>query len=170
MNKKFRWFSLFLVLILTLSFPAVTARAASTVTSADVSVTHPVHGANPETFLQVYGNCQVDTTYNSQGHRNGLRWKDVSSGEYMDASDTFVGGKQYELSVMLLSKTGYAFSASATTVTVNGDPVSLTVQDVNRAKATIKLRADKLYINHVTITGLDAPKAGGTPDFSVSVT
>lgn len=166
MKKRF---SVFLCLALLLTVLPSTVFAATTIDSADISIAHPVHAANPETFLLVYGNCQTDTTYNSDGFQNGLRWREVASGKTMGASDTFVGGNLYELSVLLISKTGYAFSASATTVTVNGDPVSLTVLDVNRAKATITLTADNLYINYVTVTDLDAPKAGNTPDYSVSV-
>lgn len=162
-------FSIVLAMAVFLCLPPATVFAATTIDSADIAITHPVHLANPDPFLQVYGNCQVDTTYNSDGFQNGLRWKEIASGKTIGASDTFVGGKQYELSVLLLSKTGYAFSASATTVTVNGDPVSLTVLDVNRAKATITLTADNLYINNVTITGLEAPKVGNTPDYSASV-
>ena len=162
-------FSIVLAMAVFLCLPPATVFAATTIDSADIAITHPVHLANPDPFLQVYGNCQVDTTYNSDGFQNGLRWKEIASGKTMGASDTFVGGKQYELSVLLLSKTGYAFSASATTVTVNGDPVSLTVLDVNRAKASITLTADNLYINNVTITGLEAPKVGNTPDYSASV-
>ena len=162
-------FSIVLAMAVFLCLPPATVFAATTIDSADIAITHPAHMANPDPFLQVYGNCQVDTTYNSDGFQNGLRWKEIASGKTMGASDTFVGGKQYELSVLLLSKTGYAFSASATTVTVNGDPVSLTVLDVNRAKASITLTADNLYINHVTITGLEAPKVGNTPDYSASV-
>lgn len=162
-------FSIVLAMAVFLCLPPATVFAATTIDSVDIAITHPVHLANPDPFLQVYGNCQVDTTYNSDGFQNGLRWKEIASGKTMGASDTFVGGKQYELSVLLLSKTGYAFSASATTVTVNGDPVSLTVLDVNRAKASITLTADNLYINNVTITGLEAPKVGNTPDYSASV-
>ena len=162
-------FSIVLAMAVFLCLPPATVFAATTIDSADIAITHPAHGANPDPFLQVYGNCQVDTTYNSDGFQNGLRWREIASGKTLGASDTFVGGKQYELSVLLISKTGYAFSASATTVTVNGDPVSLTVLDVNRAKASITLTADNLYINHVTIIGLEVPKVGNTPDYSASV-
>lgn len=166
---KNRILGLVLCLLLTIGLLPVSVFAATTIDIADIGITHPAHSESPETFLQVYGNCQVDTTYDSSGHKDGLRWKDISSGQYMDGDDTFVGGQKYELSVMLIAKTGYAFSASATTVTVNGAPVSLTVLDVSRAKATITLTADKLYINYVTITELDDPKAGNTPDFSVKL-
>jgi len=166
---KNRILSLVLCLLLVIGVLSVTAFAATTIDNADIMISHPAHLANPETFAQIYGNCQMDTTYNSDGFQNGLRWKEIASGKTMGASDTFVGGKQYELSVLLISKTGYAFSASATTVTVNGDPVSLTVLDVNRAKASITLTADNLYINYVTLTGLEAPKVGNTPDYSASV-
>ena len=160
--------SLILCLFLMIGLLPVTALAA-TIDSVDMVITHPAHLANPETFLQVYGNCQLDTTYQSDGFQDGLRWKEIATGKIMSPSDTFVGGNQYELSVILISKTGYTFSASATKVSVNMDPASVTILDENRAKASITLTADKLYVNYVTITELDAPKAGNTPDFSVSV-
>lgn len=168
MKKKI--FSLMLCLVMVICLLPITAYAAANVDSADIMITHPAHLENPETFLQVYGNCQVDTTYNSKGHKNGLRWKDLSTGEYMDENDTFVGGQKYELSVYLLSKTGYSFSVSTPpSITVNGDAATLSVKDVSHATATITLTADNLYINHVTISGLDAPKADNAADFSVSL-
>lgn len=161
--------SLLLCFVMLVGLVPITAYAAATIDRADILIAHPVHLANPETFAQVYGNCQVDTTYNTDNFKNGLRWREVSTGKVMSVTDTFVGGNLYELSVLLISKTGYAFSASATTVTINMDQVSLTVLDVNRAKATITLTADNLYINHVTINDLDSPTAGNTPDFSATL-
>lgn len=161
--------SLMLCFLILVGLVPITAYAAATIDRADVLIGHPAHLANPETFAQVYGNCKVDTTYNNDNFKNGLRWREISTGKVMSENDTFVGGNLYELSVLLISNTGYAFSASATTVTINMDPVSLTVLDVNRAKATITLTAVNLYINRVTITDLDAPKAGNTPDFSATL-
>ena len=169
MKMRKRFLSLLLCLVLLAGLLPVTAFAATTIDSADIMVTHPAHMANPDYLLQIYGNCNLDTTYNSKGHKNGVRWKDLSTGEYMEESDTFVGGQKYELSVHLISKTGYAFSASASTVTANSEPTSLTVTNVSRAQAVITLTADKLYINHATITGLDAPQVGNTADFFVAV-
>lgn len=164
-----RVLSLLLCFVMLVGLVPITAYAAATIDRADILITHPAHLENPDTFAQVYGNCQVDTTYNTDNFKNGLRWREISTGKVMSANDTFVAGNLYELSVLLISKTGYAFSASATTVTINMDPVSLTVLDVNRAKATITLTAENLYINHVTITDLDAPKVGNTPDFSATL-
>ena len=167
-KPKMRLFSILLCLVMLVGLVPITAYAATTIDSADIVIAHPVHLANPETFLQVYGNCQVYTIYNSDGYKNGLRWKDVSTSKVMGATDTFIGGKQYELSVCLLSKSGYAFSASATKITINTDPASLSVQNNgNQAQATIRFTADNLYINSVEITGLEPPKVGNTPDYSL---
>lgn len=158
-----------LCLVMLIGVVPTAVNAAATIDTADITVTHPAHLANPDVALQVYGNCRIDTSYNSKGHTNGVRWKDVSSGVYLDENDTFIGGKKYELSVYLISKTGYSFSASTSSVTVNMDSATLNVKDVSHAYATITLTADNLYINYVTITGLDSPKVGNKTDFSVSV-
>lgn len=165
-KKLFVWS---LLLIMTIGLFSAKVCAATAINSVNVSVTHPAHSAKPEAFTQVYGNCRLDVTYNSNGYKNGIRWKDVSSGNYMDKDDTFVGGKQYELSVYLLSDTGYYFSDTKTSVTVNTDSASLSVKDSGHAQATVLLTADKLYVNSVSITDLDSPKIGSKADFSVSV-
>ncbi len=146
------------------------AYAATTIDNVDMLIYHPVHLQTPDTFLQIYGGtCQIDTYYNSDGYQNGLRWRKVSTGTTMSAADTFVGGELYELSVCLFAKSGYAFAASRTEATINLESASLTVQDVNHARATIQLIADNMYINSVNITGLDAPQSGCTPDYFVTV-
>jgi len=147
-----------------------TAYAVTPVENVDMMITHPVHLSEPETFLQIYGgNCQIDTSVNTDGYQDGLRWRRVLTGQIMSATDTFVGGELYELSVCLVAQSGFAFVASEANVTVNMEPASLTVQDASHATATIQLLADNLYVNTVTLSGLDMPKLGKTLDDSVSV-
>ena len=148
-----------------------TAYAVTSIDNVDMIITHPVHLSEPDTFLQVYGdNCQIDTSVNTDGYQNGLRWRRVINSQIMSATDSFVGGELYELSVCLVAKSGFAFVASEANVTVNMEPASLTVQDASHAKATIQLTADNLYVNTVTLSGLDMPKLGKTLDYSITVT
>lgn len=165
-----RVLSLALCIIVVVCLLPVTAFAATTIESADATISHPVHGATPDTAPQVYGgSCQIDTSCNSDGYTNGVRWREFSTGKVMGSSDTFVGGKNYELSVCLLAKSGYAFASGKSRVTVNAEAASLSVQDVSHARATVTLTADNLYISSVNVTGLDTPQNGSTPDYTVSV-
>ena len=166
MNKKI--LCILGALIFIMGLLTTNVYAATTIEQVDMMITSPCHLGEPDTFLQIYtSTCQIDTTYNSEGYKNGLRWKALSTGRFMGPSDTFIGGEQYELSVCLLSKTGYAFSASKTVATINLDTASLSVQDVNRARATITFTADNLFINYVNVSGLDEPKVGNTLDYSL---
>lgn len=166
--KKTITFLLVCVLVLCL-FP-MSSYAATSIDSADMTIDYPVHLATPSTLVYTYGGAfRVDSQINSDGYKNGIRWKELSSNKVMSASDIFVGGKEYELSICIFANSGFAFSASSTVASINGDTASLSVKDVNHARATVKLTADKLYINSVDVTGLSAPAVGKTPDFSFTI-
>ena len=73
-KMKMRMLSILLCFLMLVGLVPTTAYAAATIDRADVLIGHPAHLANPETFAQVYGNCKVDTTYNNDNFKNGLRW------------------------------------------------------------------------------------------------
>lgn len=164
-NVSKRITSILVACIMLIGLLPVTVFAAVTVEAADVIIGYPVHLANPDGFAQIYGgSCQIDTSINSDGYVNGVRWKNLRNGAYMSENDTFVGGRDYELSICLITKNGYAFLASRTAITVNGEATALVIKDVNHARATLTLIADELYINYVDIVGLNYPTVGDTPD------
>lgn len=156
--------------LLLLSLLPMTAWAAATVSAVELMISYPVHLAEPDFMVQTYGaGCKLDTSVNTDGYKNGVRWKKIFDGRILSATDTFVGAEMYELSVCLVADSGYSFSASETTVSVNTEEASCTLMDAAHIRANIQLLADNLYINSVTVTGLDAPAAGNTPDYSVAV-
>lgn len=167
---KKRILCLLSAVLLLLSLMPIAAWAASTVTAVDIMVSHPVHLGQPDGFIQVYGTgCKLDTSVNTDGHQNGVRWRKISSGKVMDETDTYVGNELYELSVFLVADSGYSFSVSQTAVSVNMEEAFFTFIDDTHIQAKIQLTADNLYINAVTVTGLDAPWVGKSLDYSVTV-
>lgn len=167
---KKRMLCLISAVFLLLSLMPFNVWAATTIANVDMIITHPTHLATVDDFLQIYGGgCRLDTSVNSDGHRSGVRWSSVYSGKILNSADTFVGGELYELSVWLIADSGYAFDPSQTAVTVNMEKASMTVTDADHAQVTIQLIADNLYIHDVEVTGLDTPKAGASPDYSVTL-
>ena len=168
MNK--RTFALLICLVLIFGLLPVTAYAAATIDQVDIMITHPVHLGEPEFYVQVYGTgCKLDTDVDTDGHQDGVRWRKIATGAIVTSGMTFTGGELYELSVCLVADDGYAFSADQTKITVNLDEASFTLEDARHIRMTIQLTADNLYVNYVTVTGLDAPQAGNTADHSVTV-
>lgn len=162
--------SIFALIALLLSLFPVAVSAATSINSIEMGILHPSHMETPDTLLQIYGStCQIDTSVNTDGYKNGIRWKNNNSGRFMTAGETFIGGFSYELSVCLAAKTGYVFAASHTTATVNMDPAALTVQDLTHARASITMEASYLFINYVTVEDLNTPKEGELPDYTASV-
>ena len=142
--------------------------AATTIQSTEIMLNHPVHLASPDNFLIVYGGkCRVDTSINSNGYKDGIRWKDCSTGTFMDETRCFAGGSEYELSVCLLANTGYAFSSN-TVININMEKASITSYDMNHIVATISFTADKLYIHTINITDVETPEADNTPDTTLT--
>ena len=157
-----------LCLVMLIGLMPITAFAGVNVEEADVSILHPVHLANPDNYAQIYnGTCRINTTINSNGYINGVRWKDLRTGQYMTGSDTFVGGRDYELSLRLITKDGYNFSDTKTVITVNMDAANLVVNDLNHATVTITLIADELYINYTDVVGVNYPEIDDTPDTTI---
>lgn len=162
---KSRLISILLLLSMLIGLMPVTAYAATIVGEADVLITYPVHLASPDGYAQIYGGtCRVDTSINSSGYVNGVRWKDLRTGLYMSESDTFVGGRDYELSIRLITGTGYNFSDTKTAITIYMEPATLVVTDLNHATVTITLKAAELYINYTNIVELNYPAVDDTPD------
>ena len=169
---KKRVFCICVCLVLLLCLIPMGAAAAGDIGVVDLAVSHPVHMATPEFYLQVYGaGCTLDTSVNTEGYTNGIRWKKISTGQIMGTSDGFAGGEMYELSVCLVAKSGYTFSVNNTEICVNMETASFTVTDASntRARANMYLTAENLYINIVTITGLNTPAGGDSPDYTVTV-
>ena len=110
---KKRLFSLIVCLSLVICMMPITAHAATIVSEAEIMIPYPAHTEHPGYFLQVYGTgCKWDTSVNTDGYRDGVRWKKISTGQVLTDSDSFVGGELYELSVCLVANSGYAFSVT----------------------------------------------------------
>lgn len=165
-----RILGLILCLFLVICLMPITAFAVTAITDVEIMIRPPAHSEQPELFTQVYGTgCKLDTSVNTEGYQSGVRWRKISTGAVMGASDAFVGGELYELSVCLVANSGYTFSLPQSHITVNLDEASFTLTDTSRVRITIQLSAENLYVNSATITGLNAPKAGNTPDCSVTL-
>jgi len=85
----------------------------SPITTASVTVTAPIGGANP-VFTATVASSDVDK-YTAAVNE----WYDIVNDIEMTPADVFVEGQDYKLAVVLTPKSGYEFSATPT-LTING--------------------------------------------------
>ena len=152
--------------------------------SVEVELDAPVPGAKPD-FSAVCGDrsytlskyFDADDSYNYT--ENGVQWIDATTKKVMDADDTFTVGHAYQAFIHLKKNGNYEFYYDYGKV----PPVAVTAygaKSVRTAKAYERdpfteidiicdFACDYQTISSVSITGLDAPKDGKTPDYSVNL-
>ena len=135
----------------TLSYQFV-ATAAVVITSAEITVTAPVTGAEPnETASVGTANFTADTVV----------WNPTST--------KFVGGTKYTATVILTAKSGYVFPATLTTATINGNAAVVT----NNTGTTVTLSYQFVATAAVVITSVEitviAPVTGAVPDTTATI-
>ena len=152
--------------------------------SVEVELDAPVPGAKPD-FNAVCGDRSYtlstyfddDDSYNYT--ENGVQWIDATTQKVMDADDTFTVGHTYQAFIHLKKNGNYEFYYDYGRV----PPVAVTAygaKSVRTAKAyerdpfeeidlIFDFDCDYRTVSSVSVTGLDAPKDGKTPDYSVDL-
>ena len=153
-------------LVMTYEFPAV---ALEKITSVTVTITEPKVGAKPDYSprLSAGANC-VLRDYTQDEFKNGVAWYDKKDKKWMTATDKFVSGHEYSVTVYLTPKKGYEFT-SGSSVSINGE-----------GGGSVRLYPDYFEIDYTFTTAgfkeissvsvtLTAPKIGAKPSYDAVI-
>lgn len=130
----------------------------STITVTGVK--EPVHGATPDTNFTVAENGLTQKP-------NASGWLDVEAGRWMTSSDTFQVDKMYEFRAFVIPKSGYTFSDSNITASMNGyaTKVMLGAEEGTRCVSyQFKCTGSSVGTLKEAYLYVDAPKVGEKPD------
>lgn len=153
-------------------------------------VTEPVAGKKPSYNATVRGsgyNIKTDHTRYENDYQswnipenerryyivNGIGWFDETASDWLYSDETFIPGHRYNVNVYLETEDGYTFYVDKYwsplfDATVNG--YSATSINGNNIEQTVvtPFNCTPMDINTVMLYGLDAPRAGETPDYSMT--
>ena len=169
MNQKItgRLLSIFLCAVMLVSMlPAVSAAAVSSVEIT--GVTAPALGAAPATGASV----PADSGYTVESVL-WVGWQNGQSEGSAAAVSTFAGGWYYQVRITLAAGADTEFD-SGLTATVNGSSQNVEVAVSSGASATVKRtfyvepEVTDTPISSVAVSGITAPAAGESPDFTAS--
>ncbi len=108
-------------------------------------------------------------------------WLDHSENRFLTASDTFIAGNDYTLTVTLIPEAGFAFKTDAgndnapalNTATIFGKEAKVGKVGNENARDIIQLEYSfevaQAKVSSVAVLGLDEPVAGANPDYEASV-
>ena len=157
-----------------------------------VDVTEPVAGEYPSYTYNILGSgYQMDTSKNAyldvywknppeQWYyiKNGISWWDVTDGgyDYVCENDTFIPGHQYQCKVYLKVEDGFEFAYNngtpTVTATMNGNTAETTMYGSGlqwEQQVTYTFTCSQAVVSAVEVSGIDAPVAGQTPDYTGTV-
>ena len=146
------------------------------------NVTAPVAGEKPNYNWSIRGSgYQMDTDHNNETYavKNGMQWLDVTGGNvnYVFENDTFISGHKYKCTVYVVAENGFEFVIDVytnpetwPTATVNGYTAEINRDwtDANEARVYYTFTCGQKQIDTITITDLDTPVGGNTPDTIVT--
>lgn len=170
MNQRLsaRLLSILLCAVLLLSMlPAVSAATVSSVAITGVTVPAPGQTPGSSASVPADGGYTVDSV-SWVGWENGQ-----SEGSAAAVSGTFTGGWYYQARIALTAGADTEFD-SALSATVNGSAQSVEVVWNSAASVTVKRtfyvepEVTDTPISSVAVSGLTAPEAGQSPDFTAN--
>ncbi|MBR4442091.1 MAG: hypothetical protein IKS52_02315, partial [Clostridia bacterium] len=134
----------------------------------------PAANAKPDHDVTLAADgCALDQ---NAGVRNGIEWYDMTASRVVGEDETFIPGHQYYVRVYLEALPGYTFcdeeGREAVGSIVIGDGLSGTgtiLVDERHASYARAFSPVAMTAGPAAVTGLDAPVAGGAPDYSVYV-
>ena len=129
----------------------------STITVTGVK--EPVHGATPDNNFTVEENGLTQKP-------NASAWLDVEAGRWMKSTDTFQVDKVYEFRAFVIPKSGYTFSDSNITASMNGyaTKVALGTEGARCVSYQFKCTGSSAGTLKEAYLYVDAPKVGEKPD------
>ena len=144
-----------------------------------VALDAPAVGKTPDYDISVSGENIRRDTISSSPWRNGVVWRDLTIDDTIRPTDTFQESHQYRVRISLYANDGYTFldgnGKLLPTVKVNGQAVT-TFHAFDQEGKNIgidyvfpKLGGGVTKAGNAVITGIVAPQAGKTPDYTASV-
>ena len=156
------------------------------------NVIAPVAGEKPNYSYSIRGNgYQMDTAKNAYYDaywknppekwyyiKNGISWWDVTDGayDYVYENDTFIPGHQYQCKVYLKVEDGFEFAYNngtpTVTATMNGNGAEIKTSGSGlqwEQQVTYTFTCSQAVLSAVEVSGIDAPVAGQSPDYTGTV-
>ena len=156
------------------------------------NVIAPVAGEKPNYSYSIRGNgYQMDTSKNAYLDvywknpsekwyyvKNGISWWDVTDGgyDYVYENDTFIPGHQYQCKVYLKVDDGFEFAYNngtpTVTATMNGNAAEIKTSGSGlqwEQQVTYTFTCSQAVLSAVEVSGIDAPVAGQSPDYTGTV-
>ncbi|MFQ7291227.1 MAG: S-layer homology domain-containing protein [Monoglobales bacterium] len=129
----------------------------STITVTGVK--EPIHGVAPDNNFTV---AEKGLTQKP----NASGWLDVEAGRWMTSADTFQVDKMYEFRAFVIPKSGYTFSDSNITASMNGyaTKVALGTEGARCVSYQFKCTGSSAGTLKEAYLYVDAPKVGEKPD------
>ncbi|MBR2555424.1 MAG: leucine-rich repeat domain-containing protein [Aeriscardovia sp.] len=140
--------------------------AGTSIASVSITLDAPEVGAKPDlTAVFPSGANYYSAPVNLGQFRDGVVWKDITSGTYLNPdSGVFQTGHQYKVVILLSAKEGFGFSSS-TIAKVNGVTASASM---NSAQLQVEYDFPMLINTILSVSiSLDAPAVGAKPDYTV---
>ena len=152
------------------TFPALSR----TVKTVEVSgIDAPKAGSKPDYTATVYATGAKLEGYTLGAWKNGIQWVNVTDNKDMNPTDSFEAGKVYKVVASLVPETGYVFvdgSGSVVTKgTLNGQAAQIVKYTVSNIGVSYQFAVLDTIVSAVTATDVDAPVAGKTPDYAVTL-
>ena len=142
------------------------------------NVVSPVAGKTPTYTVSIRGNGYLlEGTTSGNWKVNGIVWidGDPMTGSTMDKTDTFLPGHTYTVMIDFVPAMGYSFlfdhnNSRYATVTVNGETANFHIDNTSADKYQVyyTFTCGQKQIDTITITDLDTPVGGNTPDTTVT--
>ncbi len=159
------------------TFPAVSAADTLITGVAITGIDAPAAGAKPDYTASGSGaGYYVETDYTTGTEwRNGVEWYDVTASKWLAAdTDTFTAGHQYRVVVSVMAKSGYTFSKSSSTGTINGKTAEVyevwKSDNAGFSYTFPAVQADARKIIPAVDITIKKPLPDQTPSYSATVT
>ncbi|MBE6924948.1 MAG: hypothetical protein E7466_06935 [Ruminococcaceae bacterium] len=156
------------------------------------NVTQPVVGEKPTYSATARGSgYRVDTDRNAYYEeyvgqnagkkyyyiKNGIGWFDLTEWDWVYENETFIPGHEYQVRVYLKTEDGYTFWHDKWydmlfTATVNGQSATgnaTTSNGLYEQTISATFPCSPATVSAVAVSGIDAPVAGKTPDYTGQV-
>ena len=101
MNTKMRTlFASLLCMVMMLGLFTTPSHAVTVIDESNIMLLHPAHLENPDTMPMVIGNCQIDTSYNSNSKvRKPIVTVQNTFGDYLSTSNFTVTYEKESINV-----------------------------------------------------------------------
>ncbi len=128
-----------------------------------------------EAYYEEYVGVNAGTKYYYK--KNGIRWYDVTEGDYVYENDKFIAGHEYEVWIDVFTEDGYEFlfdnyEDQYATAIVNGNIGEIQLDGSSlmfKQSVSASFICKQKEVTSLSVLDIEQPVAGRNPDFSLSV-